>query len=228
MFLASHVSGLNSLETSQGHPPNIARSSIEVQPADQPDPGTGRGWSGCSPTRPCTGIQVAVQGLESGSGWGHGCAGVGHLAHTVGAGGCARAPGAGAEARSRGFQPDKIPSDSAIGRGHDRQSCGVPLGRRSSRTCNTAPQDSDHPCRLRMPVTHRRQIETAETPPPAGGGSSIEVALVGLRLRNPDQQCYVNALALASLCWLENSLTVQAAAPHPFGPCGHCLRCVYT
>ena len=42
------------------------------------------------------------------------------------------------------------------------------------------------------------------------------MALVGLRLCNPDQQCYVNALALASLCWLGNSLTVQAAAQHPF------------
>ena len=47
--------------------------------------------------------------------WGHGCAGGGHLAHTVGAGGCSRAPGAGAEARSRSFQPDEVPSDSAIG-----------------------------------------------------------------------------------------------------------------
>ena len=67
-----------------------------------------------------------------------------------------------------------------------------------------------------MPVTHRRQTAAAETPPPTGGGASIEVALVGLRLRNPDQQCYVNALALASLCWLGDSLTVQAAASHPF------------
>ena len=57
---------------------------------------------------------------------------------------------------------------------------------------------------------------TAETSPPASGGSSVEVALIGLRLRNPDQQCYVNALAFASLCWLGDSLTVQAAAPHPF------------
>ena len=54
-------------------------------------------------------------------------AGGGHLARTVGAGGCARALGASAEARSRSFQLDEVPSDSAIGRGHDRQSCGVPF-----------------------------------------------------------------------------------------------------
>ena len=63
-----------------------------------------------------------------------------------------------------------------------------------------------------MPVVDRRQVETATASPSASGGSSSEVALVGLRLRKPDQQCY----ALASLCWLGNSLTVQAAAQHPF------------
>ena len=127
-----------------------------------------------------------------------------------------RALGASAEARSRSLQLDEVPSDPAIGRGHDRQSCGVPFGRRSPRTCGAAPQDPEHSRRLRMPVVDRRQVETATASPSASGGSSIEVALVGLRLRNPDQQCYVNAVALASLCWLGNSLTVQAAAQHPF------------
>ena len=96
------------------------------------------------------------------------------------------------------------------------QSCGVPFGRRSPRTSGAAPQDLERSRRLRMPVVVGRQVEAAAASPSAGGGSSVEVALVGLRLRNPDQQCYVNALALASLCWLGASLTVQVAAQHPF------------
>ena len=216
--LASHVSGLDSLETSQRDPASLDRplrcsllmslilelvARLERLQSDETLQKQAQELHWLTPDLKW---QYRVWNPAAGGG----------TVRAVGAGGCSRAPGAGAEARSRSFQPDEVPSDSAIGRGHDRQSCGIPLGRRSSWTCATAPQDFDHPCRLRMPVAHRRQTATAETPPPASGGSSIEVALVGLRLRNPDQQCYVNALALASLCWLGDSLTVQAAAPHPF------------
>ena len=203
--LASHVSSLDRLATSQGDRPDITGSSVEVQPADQPDPGAGRAVGAAAVRRDlaeATSTGAAL--VDAGGRWGHGCAGGGHLAHTAGAGDSAR------EASNL------TRFHSAIGRRHDRKSCGVPLGRRPSRTCNAAPQDSDHPRRLRMPLPHRRQTETAEASPPASGGSSIEVALIGLRLRKPDQQCYVNALAFASLCWLGDSLTVQAAAPHPF------------
>ena len=40
--LASHVSSIDSLATSQGGRPGLARPSLEVQLADKPDPGTGR------------------------------------------------------------------------------------------------------------------------------------------------------------------------------------------
>ena len=224
---ASHVSSIDSLATSQGGRPGLAGPSLAVQLADQPDPGTGRtvgaaavrrdpAETSAGATLADAGPQVAVPSVESSSEWRHGCAGGGHLAHAAGTGDCSRAPGAGAEARSRSLQPDEVPSDSAIGRGHDGKSCGVPLGRRTPRACHTTPQDSDDPRGLRMPVAHRRQTATAEAPSPASGRSTIEVALVGMRLRNPDQQCYVNALALASLCWLGDSLTVQVAASHPF------------
>ena len=224
---ASHVSRLDSLAASQGDRPDLPGPSLEVQLADQPDHGTGRTDGAAAVRRDITetstgaeladaGPQVAVQSVESDSGRGHGCAGGGHLAHAAGAGDGSRTLSPGAEAGSRGLQSDAVSSNSAIGRGHDRQSCGVPIRRRSPWTSRTSPQDPDHPRRLRVPIAHRRQTAAAETSPPASGGSSLEVALIGLRLRNPDQQCYVNALALASLCWLGDSLTVQAAASHPF------------
>ena len=114
--LASHVSSLNSLATSQGDRPGLAGPSLEVQLL-KPDPGTGRAVGATAVRRDTaearTGAALADAGLQSGSGWGHGCAGGGHLA--AGAGDCSRAPCAGAEARSRSLQLDEVPSDSAIG-----------------------------------------------------------------------------------------------------------------
>ena len=142
--------------------------------------------------------RVALSAMEPGKGR----AGERRFAQATLAGFFHRAGPTGLKVGGRTDEPDALPGIASAHSGHERAHRDVPAGHRTSLSVGRASSTSERVGRSGGLATGCGQTSTATSQARPGGGALVQVAGGTLRLRNPNNQCYINSVIIACVQWL--------------------------